>query len=113
MSVIYKIKQGDQIVSAVLNSTGSPLNWSAMLDANNFTSWTPALTVGESLNIAYDSKQENIQRQLNTFPLSCNPGIPDLNEQFNELINTFANRQYIFSNGNPYLFSNGNPYILN
>jgi hypothetical protein len=115
MSVIsnHIVLPGEQIADIVLNETGSPNNWDAFLTANDFTTWTPTLTPGQSLIVAFDSKQENIQRELAIYP-SCNfAAVPDLNEQLNELISNFAERQYIFSNGNPYIFSDSQPYIFN
>jgi hypothetical protein len=114
MSVIsnHIVQTGEQFSDILLNTTGDPNNWDAMLTANDFDSWTPSLLPGDNIVVAYDAKQENIQRELEIYPVCNFAGIPDLDTQFNELITTFANKQYLFSNGNPYIFSNGNPYIF-
>lgn len=51
----YQVKQGDTITDAVLNSTGLIGNWSAVLDENNYDSWTPDLISGEVVNIPQDA----------------------------------------------------------
>ena len=68
----YIIKQGESIGDAVLNATGSINNLSAILEANDFTDWTPTLTVGQSIYIPGTVIiQPNNLRKLQSYP-ACN-----------------------------------------
>lgn len=69
---IYTVKPGESIGDVVMNSTGSLLNWDAVLTANGFTDWTPTLFAGQVLTIPDNVQVDaNTRRQLQSYP-ACN-----------------------------------------
>ena len=69
MSSVYIAKQGMSINDVVLNATGSLVNLDAVLTANNFTDWTPNLSIGQSITIPDGLTIDlNVTRQLATYP---------------------------------------------
>jgi hypothetical protein len=81
----YIIKSGECISDAVENIFGDITNWSATLDENLFTSWTPTLYAGQILNIPTEGTNNpaNIQA-LSEYPAN-NYSVPDINEQIAEI----------------------------
>ena len=88
----YIVKNGETITDCVLNSTGSLDNWEAILEANSFSSWTPSLSVGQSIIIP-DSViiQPNVKAILDIYP-ACNNSFAssDLSNQISVLIANFG-----------------------
>jgi len=85
----YTVKVGEDISDVILNSTGSLLNWDAILQANNFTDWTPILSVGQQIFIPDGVNttlqlQSNVQRILAKYP-ACN-NAKTANQQNNVII---------------------------
>lgn len=62
----YIVNIGETIVDILLNATGTIgnvsniNNWQLILDANNFNTWTPALTTGQTIIIP-----DSVQIQTN------------------------------------------------
>lgn len=81
----YTVKFGESISDAVLNSTGDISNWSAILDANFFASWTQGLYSGQTLIIpdSATTNQANIASLL-LYPAN-NRSVPDIYEQIDEI----------------------------
>lgn len=77
----YSVRAGECISDAVENIFGDITNWSSLLDANLFTSWTPTLYAGQILNIPIGgtTNPANIQA-LSQYP-SNNYSVPDINLQ--------------------------------
>jgi hypothetical protein len=86
MAFNYVVKAGETIGDIVLNATGSLNNWDAILTANGFTSWTPALIAGQLVlipdTVAID---QNTKRQLVTYP-AANISVNDVYEQIDNII---------------------------
>jgi hypothetical protein len=108
--VKYTVKQGETIGDIVLNATGSILNWSKMLDVNDFTEWVPTLTKAQKLNIDYDSFQENVKFVLNNFPACNNTDILDLDAQISAFIAKLTPPTKIFEDGNIFDFEDSIDY---
>jgi hypothetical protein len=108
--VKYTVKQGETISDVVLNATGSILNWSKILDANNFTEWVPTLTKGQQLNIDYDNLQQNVKFALDVYPACNNSDIRDLDTLINDLIVKLTPPTKTFEDGNIFDFEDGLDY---
>jgi phage tail protein X len=72
----YTVKIGESFSDICLNSTGSLLNWDAILQANGINDWTPSLSVGQQIYIPDGVNttlqlQSNVQRILSKYP-ACN-----------------------------------------
>lgn len=67
----YAVKFGDTIGDAILNSTGVIGNWSAVLDENDFDSWTPDLIAGSQVEIPATAQTDlEAVRALKNYPAS-------------------------------------------
>ena len=80
----YIVKEGDTILDVSVNSTGSPLNIAAILNANAIDTWTPDLATGTKLIIPDNVQlQTNNLRELRQYPVNDSGFIPS--ELFDEL----------------------------
>lgn len=71
MSSIYIVKVGESIRDVVANSTGNMANWDIILQANDFTDWTPDLLAGQQIIIPDNAVLDtNTIRKLQSYPLS-------------------------------------------
>ncbi len=65
----YTVKLGETITDVLLNTTGTINNISAILEANELTTWTPELTPGQILIIPDGLEiQDNVLQQMKTYP---------------------------------------------
>ena len=106
----YTVKVGEDISDVILNSTGSLLNWDAILQANNFTDWTPILSIGQQIFIPDGVNttlqlQSNVQRILAKYP-ACNNSQNSLSQ-----VQQNNNNPIIYS-GMTFVIEPGQPYIL-
>jgi phage tail protein X len=86
MAFSYTVKAGETIGDVVLNATGSLNNWDAVLTANGFSEWVPALFAGQSILIPDTvTIDQNTKRQLISYPAS-NISFNDVYSQINDLI---------------------------
>ena len=70
----YTVREGETILDVAVNATGSPVNLEAILDANNFDTWTPALTPGQVIIIPDNVEiQPNNLQDLKSYPV-CDAG---------------------------------------
>jgi phage tail protein X len=87
MASVYIVQQGMSIFDVCLNATGSIVNLDAILTANNFTDWTPTLSVGQQITIPDGViLDNNVMQQLATYPSVNNLTakiISDINNVFN------------------------------
>jgi phage tail protein X len=105
MSKIYTVKQGETIVDICLNATGTINNWSLILDANNFTSWTPLLFAGQNVTIPDGVEmQTNVLRGLLLYPACNNNQNRELSSQISELISKFTPPTNLFEDEYDYTF---------
>lgn len=73
------------IGDVVMNSTGDIQNWGSLLDANQFSTWTPDLFAGQKIAIPTTANLNlNNFRALNTYPAN-NFSVPDIIEQINAI----------------------------
>lgn len=88
----YVVRSGETIVDVILNATGNLMdNWSDVLDANSFTSWTPTLYVGQVIIIPDNAIiQPNILNILKSYPSCNNSFASDLLQQISNLIAIFT-----------------------
>ena len=86
----YQTKIGETITDVCYNSAGSILAWEAILDANNFTDWTPDIEIGQIIEIPniVDSFALNI---FQNYPVnnSLDIDIIDFENQVEDFINSF------------------------
>lgn len=82
--------QGNCFADMVLNGTGNIENWSAMLEANNLSSWTPDLYSGQVLQIPANANIniDNVTA-LKTYPTN-NGTVPDIFEQIDSIFGILA-----------------------
>lgn len=98
-NVYYITRVHETVGDAVLNGSGSIENWSLILDANQFDTWTPVFYVGEKVAIPSTVNMNlNNFRALNEYPAN-NFSIPDINEQINAI--------FELMNGDPWLLATG------
>lgn len=77
----YTVRVGEGIGDCVMNSTGNIANWPLILDANDFSDWTPALIPGQILTIPPTvTPDPNTLRQLAVYPANNN-SVPDVYEK--------------------------------
>lgn len=93
MSSTYTVKVGETIGDVVLNASGSIANWDAILTANGFTDWTPALIPGQVLIIPDGLTIDlNSQRQLANYPAAnsiTNSILANIANVFNTIFNNW------------------------
>ena len=107
----YIVKEGESIVDVCLNATGTIKNWEAILNANNFDTWTPVLIAGQILIIPDNVEiQTNILRAMILYPACNNAGINNLIAQIQELIANFTPPTMLFEDGNEVTFEDGIDY---
>lgn len=64
----YRVRYGETISDVVMNSTGLIGNWAAILEANGFDDWTPAIDAGDVLFVPDDLPVDNDAiAQLSTY----------------------------------------------
>ena len=103
--MIYIIRNGETFLDAVLNGSGSIDNYEEILNANNFTDWTPAVSVGQQIVIPDDIvRQQNVLSVLNKYPANNNYAAADFMIQVLALINKAnpVSDQLIDKDGNIY-----------
>lgn len=85
-----EVLQGNCFSDMVLNSTGNVENWSSMLEANGFNSWTPDLHNGQLLQVPDDAtiNIDNVNT-LKTYPAN-NASVPDVFEQIDSIFGILA-----------------------
>jgi phage tail protein X len=95
----YTVKTGETITDVLLNSTGTIANWEAVLNANNFTDWTPDLYPGQQIIIPDDSEiQNNVLVVTTKYPANNYTGIPNFDDLVSDLITKFG-EIWILNNG--------------
>jgi hypothetical protein len=105
MAFNYTVQPGERILDVCLNATGTIANWSKILEANSFSTWTPVLYAGQILIIPDGVEiQTNVLREMQIYPASNDPGIPDLNTQISNLINNFTPPTFAFEDDNDFIF---------
>lgn len=107
----YVVKEGETITDVCFNATGTINNWSAILEANGFTDWTPVLIAGQSIIIPDTVEvQNNVLRALQIYPTCNNSGISNLVALISELIGKFTPPQIAFEDDNEETFEDGVDY---
>jgi hypothetical protein len=77
----YIVRPLETIGDAVLNGSGNIANWSNILDANFFNTWTPLLVPNQKIAIPANVIMSlNDYRNLNTYPAN-NFSVPDIYDQ--------------------------------
>ena len=90
----YTVKQGETILDVAVNATGSPGNLQAILDANNFDTWTPELTAGQMIAIPDGVEiQPNNLQELQIYPV-CDAGFLPY-EQFDALTKALEDQLFL------------------
>lgn len=91
MSKYYTVRTGETIVDVCLNATGTIANWEIILNANNFTDWTPDLFVGQQILIPDAVEiQNNVLIVTTKYPANNAPGISNLISLIDQFISTFT-----------------------
>jgi len=94
----YVVRYGETISDVCMNATGNIANWSAILDANGYDDWTPALTAGDVLTIPDGVVTDlNTLRQLAEYPAN-NASIPGVYDKI-IVIFDILNNNWILSTG--------------
>jgi uncharacterized protein (TIGR02145 family) len=88
----YTVKYGEGITDVVLNATGNLANWQAILNANGFTEWIPALTAGQVVTIP-DGVVINprVKAMLLSYPRISGSVIPDFIGKSATFVNLLTN----------------------
>jgi len=88
----YIVKNGETITDVILNSTGNLDNWEAILEANDFDTWTPSLMAGDVIIIP-DTViiQPNNLSALSSYPANNGSPVPDLDAKVSDLIGSIRN----------------------
>jgi phage tail protein X len=82
----YTVKDGETITDVCLNATGSILYWPDILEANNFTDWTPVLISGQKIIIPDVQLQTNVLQEISLYPACNRPEIINLDAQIADAI---------------------------
>src|ERR1700739_2814859 len=91
MSSTYIVKVGESITDVILNSTGSLVNWDAILTANGFTDWIPTLTAGDSIVIPDNVNIDNNSLQdAQQYP-KCNAVRQEIYDLIKDVFNVINN----------------------
>jgi LysM repeat protein len=81
----YIVRPTETIGDAILNGSGDISNWSSILDANQFSDWTPTLYAGQKVAIPSTANLNlNNFRALNAYPANNN-STADIYEQINAI----------------------------
>lgn len=81
----YLVKAGESISDVVINATGSLVNLDKVLNANNFTTWTPVLTAGQPVLIPDTVEiDQNALRDALAYP-KCNTSVNDVFDQIAQI----------------------------
>lgn len=98
MSSFYTVRVNETIRDAVINGSGSIINWDTIAKANGFTDWTPALVAGQLVFIP-DSiiVDANTLQDKNSYPANNGtvPGFLQILQTIWDLIND----NWILKNG--------------
>jgi hypothetical protein len=87
----YTIRNGEKILDACLNSTGTTDNWEDVLNANGFTDWVPDLSPGLKIIIPTGAEiQNNVLQILTKYPSNNDPGISNLDLLISQFIANFT-----------------------
>ena len=87
----YIVRNGESLSDVCLNATGSLNNWSAILSANGFLTWTPTLLAGQSIIIPDSGiMQPGVKNILGLYPSNNRSIAADLSSQINDLINSIS-----------------------
>jgi len=109
----YTTKQGETIVDVCLNATGSVNNWAAILEANGFTEWVPALFAGQIIIIPDAVEvQTNVLREMQRYPACNNPGVNNLEAQIQAIIDLFAPPLFAFEDDVEKTFEDETEFIF-
>lgn len=98
----YTVRTTETIGDSILNGSGDIENWSDILTANFFDTWTPDLFAGQKIAIPSQTNLNNF-RALNSYPANNN-SVPDINEQINAIFEQLNPNLWILYTG----FWNGN-----
>ncbi len=96
MSSLYIVKLGESIVDVCENSCGALQvgqvnNLDEILKANDFDTWTPALSSGQEVLIPDTVViDQNALRQLIAYPI-CNNSVNDIDAQINAIFGLLNN----------------------
>ena len=83
----YIVRVGETIIDAILNSTGSLLNWADVLKVNVFDSWSPEVRVNQVIVIPDDYiEQTNNLSLLEQYPANNKPSAPDIDTQISDFL---------------------------
>jgi hypothetical protein len=86
----YTIKNGESILDACLNSTGTINNWEAVLTANVFVDWNPDLIPGSKIIIPAGAEiQNNVLKITSKYPSNNDPSISNLSSLVDDFIALF------------------------
>jgi uncharacterized protein (TIGR02145 family) len=99
----YVVKNGEQISDVILNSSGSLDNWSLILEANNFDTWTPDLLPGQIIIIPDNIiLQPNVKAELDQYPANNNSAAADILDQIYAITHKVIPNQLLDLDGNFY-----------